>query len=168
MIDITTPRLEQRSEQPCVYIRTHVRMGEIDPKATSLVPQVFQWLDQHDAEPQGVFFRYNVIDMENEMEIDVGVVVKKPVTGDGRVKAGVVPAGTYVTLRHTGHPSELMEATRLLLEWGDRHKVTWRKHPHGKTGEAWDARFEFYLDVPDNQPDMSKWRTDLAMQVDPR
>jgi len=168
MVDITTPRLEQRSELPCVYIRTQVRMGEIDPKATSLVPQVFQWLDQHDVEPQGVFFRYNVIDMENEMEIGVGVVVKKPVAGDGRVQAGVVPGGTYATLRHTGHPGELMEATRLLLEWGDQHKVTWRKRPHGKTGEAWDARFEFYLDGPDNQPDMSKWRTDLAMQVDPR
>jgi effector-binding domain-containing protein len=169
MINITTPRLEQRGEQPYVFIRSHVRMGEIEPKATSLVPQVFQWLGQHDIEPLGpVFFRYNVVDMDDVMEIDVGVILRKPVAGDARVKPGVVPAGTYATLRHTGHPDELMEATRLLLEWGDANQVRWRKRQHGKTGEAWDARFEFYLDGPDTQPDMAQWRTDLAFQVDPR
>ena len=169
MINITTPRLEERPEQPYVYIRCHVGMGEIEPKATSLVPQVFQWLAQHDVEPEGpVLFRYNVVDMESEMEIDVGVILKKPVAGDARVKAGKVPPGTYVTLRHTGHPDELMEATRLLLEWGDKNKVKWLKQQHGKTGEAWDARFEFYVDGPDTQPDMSKWRSDLAFRVESR
>lgn len=168
-INITTPRIEQRTEQPCVFIRCHVGMGEIEPKATSLVPQVFAWLGQHDVEPKGpVFFRYNVVDMEAEMEIDVGVILHKAVKGDARVQPGTVPAGTYVTLRHTGHPDELMEATRLLLEWGDAHQVKWRKRQHGKTGEAWDARFELYEDGPDTQPDLTKWRTDLAFQVEPR
>lgn len=169
MLNITTPKLEQRAEQPCMFIRTQVRMGEIDPQVPALVPQLFEWAGSHGVAQAGpVFFRYNVVDMEGLMEIDVGMAVEKAVAGDARVQAGTIPRGTYVTLRHTGHPDELMAATKALLEWGDAERVVWCKQQHGQTGERWDARFEFYLDGPDTEPDMHQWRTDLAFRVEGR
>jgi effector-binding domain-containing protein len=168
MLNITTPRLEQRAEQPCMFIRTHVRMAEIGPQVPALVPQLFAWIGSHGVQPDGpVFFRYNVVDMEGLMEIDVGVVVKRAVAGDAQVKAGIIPGGTYLTMRHVGPPDELMEATGAFLDWGNKHQVVWCKKPRG-SAEVWDARFEFYLDGPDTQPDMAKWRTDLAFQVEAR
>jgi effector-binding domain-containing protein len=169
MLNITTPRLEARPEQACVFIRTQVRMGEIDPQVTSRVPQLFDWVGTHRVQQAGpVFFRYNVVDMEGLMEIDVGMAVEQAAAGDGAVSAGIIPQGTYATLRHTGHPDELMAATGALLEWGDAKRVAWCKQQHGQTGERWDARFEFYLDGPDTEPDMHKWRTDLAFRVETR
>jgi len=168
MTILTTPRLEKRTEQPCMFIRSEVRMGEIGSTLPPLVPQVLGWLASHRLQQAGpVFFRYNVIDMAGLMEIDVGAAVKETAAGDGRVLAGVIPAGTYVTMRHTGHPDELMPATAYLLAWGQQHGIAWRKQPRGQA-EVWDARFEFYIDGPDTEPDMSKWRTDLSFQAEPR
>jgi effector-binding domain-containing protein len=167
MTTLTTPRIEQRTEQPCMFIRAEVSMGEIGTKVVPLIPQLFGWLQAHDLQPAGpLFFRYNVIDMDGLMEIDVGIAVKKPAAGDAQVQAGSIPAGSYVTMRHTGHPDELMPATGYLLAWGQQHQVAWRKHPRGKA-ELWDGRFEFYLDGPDTEPDMSKWRTDLSFAIQP-
>jgi DNA gyrase inhibitor GyrI len=168
MTTLTTPRFEQRPEQPCMFIRTEVAMGEIGTKVVPLIPQLFAWLQAHDVQPVGpMFFRYNVVDMAGLMEIDVGTIVEKPAAGDARVQAGRIAAGTYVTMRHTGHPDELMPATGYLLAWGQQHDVAWRKHSRGNA-EVWDGRYEFYLDGPDTEPDMSKWRTDLVFAAEPR
>jgi effector-binding domain-containing protein len=169
MLNITTPRLEQRTEQHCLFIRTHVRMDQIGPQVPPLVPVLLDWMASHGVKEAGpVFFRYNVVDMEGPMEIDVGVAVDQPVAGDHTVKPGSIPAGTYATLRHIGHPDELMPATAALLDWGNERHVAWCKRPHGPTGEAWNGRFEFYLNGPDTEPDMAKWCTDLAFQVEAR
>jgi effector-binding domain-containing protein len=169
MTTLTTPRFEERAEQPCMFIRTEVRMGEIESKVVPLIPQLFEWLQAHGVSPVGpLFFRYNVIDMDGQMEIDVGTLVGKPAAGDARVQSGTVPAGSYVTMRHTGHPEELMPATAYLLAWGQQHQVAWRKQARGGSAEAWDGRYEFYLDGPDTEPDMSKWRTDLVFAAEPR
>jgi len=166
MAILTTPRIEQRPAQPCMFIRVQVRMGEIEPKATQLIPRLLGWLGAQGVAQDGpVFFRYNVIDMDGLLEIDVGAAVKQAAAGDGEVRAGTIPGGRYAVMRHTGHPDELMPATAYLLAWGQQHGVAWRKQPRGKA-EAWDARFEFYLDGPDTEPDMAKWRTDLAFQVE--
>lgn len=164
---LTTPRIEQRTEQPCMFIRSEVPMDEIGEKLPPLIGELFGWLNAHDVQPAGPpFFRYNVIDMAGLMEIDVGIAVRMPAGGDARVRAGAIPAGPYATMQHTGHPDELMPVTGYLLAWGMQQKLRWRMHTRG-TSQVWDARFEFYLDGPDTEPDMSKWRTDLAFAIEP-
>ncbi len=99
--------------------------------------------------------------MSGEMEVSAGVPTATPVAGDDEVEPGTIAAGRYVTAIHTGHPDELVEATRQLLEWAASHDVTWAMHRE-LDGEHWDGRFEFYFDSPDDKPDMTKWRTELA------
>ncbi len=41
------------------------------------------------------FWKYNVIDVERQLEVEVGFPVAIPVAGDDRVLAGVLPAGKY-------------------------------------------------------------------------
>ena len=67
--------------------------------------EVFGWLGARGVEPAGApFFRYCRIDMENTLEIEVGVPVATPVAGEGDVLVGVLPAGRYVEVLHAGHP----------------------------------------------------------------
>ncbi|HEX5296790.1 MAG TPA: GyrI-like domain-containing protein [Streptosporangiaceae bacterium] len=84
--------------------------------------------------------------------------------GDDLVVAGVLPAGRYATVTHTGHPSELVEVTGALLDWGAEQRLTWDMSPSGD-GERWGARLEFYLTDPVEEPDMSKWQTQLAFRL---
>jgi len=127
--------------------------------------EVFGWLGDRGLAPAGPpFLKYNVIDMARELEMENGVPVAAPVKGDDLVVAGVLPAGRYATVTHTGHPSELVEVTGALLDWGAEHGLTWDMSP-SENGDRWGARLEFYLTDPAEEPDMSKWQTQLAFRL---
>lgn len=158
-----TPKIVELADQPYVGIRTNVAMMQIGEKVPPLLGEVFGWLGSRGVAPAGPpFFKYNVIDMAGEMEMEVGVPVANAVAGDDRVMAGVLPAGRYVTMRHVGHPDGLMEATARLLAWGRQQGVKWDATDDQR---RWGARIESYQDDPDEQPDMSKWRTDLRFRL---
>jgi effector-binding domain-containing protein len=158
------PQIVTRAEQPYVAIRGHVSMAEIGAFAVR-TPEVYAWLGAHGVAPAGPpFLKYNVIDMMRQLELDNGVPVAAPVGGDGDVIAGVVPAGHYATVTHVGHPSELMGATKALLDWAAGQGLTWDVSP-GETGERWGSRLEIYLTDPRQEPDMSKWVTQLAFRL---
>ena len=95
------PGIVQRSEQPYVAIRALVTMqtfGEVVPR---LHPEVRSWLRSQDGQPAGPpFCRYNVIDMDRQLEVEAGFPVAAPVTGDDQVLAAVLPAGRYADLWH--------------------------------------------------------------------
>lgn len=159
----TEPRTEHRPEQPYAAIRVRVPMNRLGEVVPPLNAEVFGWLAAHGGSPAGApFWKYNVIDMQAELEIEAGVAVVDPLAGDDRVICSVLPAGTYATLVHTGHPQELADATAALLAWGADHGVTWDAGPD-PDGERWTARLEFYRTDPAVEPDMSVWETELAI-----
>ena len=158
------PEIVTRAEQPYVAIRGQVSMAEIGAFA-GRTGEVFGWLGARGLTPAGPpFLKYNVIDMMRQLEIDNGVPVAAPVDGDGDVVAGVLPAGRYATVTHVGHPSELMGATKALLDWAAGQGLTWDMSC-GSDGDRWGGRLEFYLTDPREEPDMSKWVTQLAFRL---
>jgi effector-binding domain-containing protein len=159
------PKVVERQPQPYVAIKVLVTMQEISQVVPPLNGEVFGWLADHGATPSGPpFWKYNVIDMERDLEIEAGVAVEQPVPGDDRVLAGTLPGGSYATLVHTGHPDQLIDATAALLDWGKTQGLTWDRSD-GVEGERWGARLEFYLTDPDDEPDMNKWETEVAFRV---
>ena len=161
---LVAPEIETRTEQPYAAIRARVSMAGIAAFAVR-TGEVFGWLGDRGLAPAGPpFLKYNVIDMARELEMENGVPVAAPVKGDDLVVAGVLPAGRYATVTHTGHPSELVEVTGALLDWGAEHGLTWDMSP-SENGDRWGARLEFYLTDPAEEPDMSKWQTQLAFRL---
>ena len=160
----SAPEIETRAEQPYVAVRAKVTMDEI-PAFARRFGEVFGWLDSHGLAPAGPpFFKYNVIDMARELEMEAGVPIATATDGDDQIVAGVLPAGRYATLTHVGHPSELMAATKALLDWAAEQGLTWDVTP-GEDGDRWAARLENYLTDPEQEPDMSKWVTQLAFKL---
>jgi effector-binding domain-containing protein len=159
------PKIETRSEQPCLAIPISVPMKDWG-KAVALVDDIFGWLDQKGIPPAGpLFFRYLTIgDMEKPFDLEVGVPVVEPIEGDDRVVTGSVPAGTYATLVHHGHPDKLYDSCAALEEWAERKGVTFQTSVENDKS-VWGGRFEFYLTNPAEQPDMSKWSTEVAYLV---
>jgi effector-binding domain-containing protein len=158
------PHIVTRDEQPYVAIRARVTMAELGGLGGRF-GEVFGWLAARGLAPAGApFFRYNVIDMARELEIDAGVPVAVAVDGDSQVISGVLPAGRYAELIHVGHPSELAEVTGALLDWAAGQGLSWDVSP-GEAGERWGSRLEIYLTDPSQEPDMSKWETQLAFKL---
>jgi effector-binding domain-containing protein len=161
---MSAPEIVTRAEQPYVAIRGHVSMAELGPFAAR-TPEVFAWLGAHDLPPVGPpFLKYNVIDMMRQLEVEAGVPVAEPADADGEVISGVLPAGSYATLTYVGHPSELVGPTKALLDWAAAQGLTWDMSP-GETGDRWASRLEIYLTDPREEPDMSKWVTELAFRL---
>jgi len=159
------PVIAERPAQPYVGISAQVTMQTMDSILPPLMPQVFAWLGERGIPPAGPpFWKYNVIDMDRLLEVEVGVPVTAPADGDDRVLAGVLPAGRYAILRHTGHPDELIDVIASLREWATQEGLTW-DFSNTPDGERWAARLEIYETDPADEPDMSKWTTQLAFRL---
>jgi effector-binding domain-containing protein len=160
-----TPEIVTRAEQPYAAIRARVTMPELSAFAAR-TGEVFAWLSARGVAPAGApFFKYNVIDMMRELEVEVGVPVAAAVAGEGDVLSGVLPAGRYATVLHVGHPDELMEATRALLDWAAGQGLKWAMSPGDNGEDRWVSRLEFYLTDPSQEPHMNKWETQLAFRL---
>jgi effector-binding domain-containing protein len=160
----TTPEITERAEQPYVAIRADVTMAQL-PGLADRLGEVFGWLAEHGVAPAGPpFFRYNVIDMARLLSVEAGVPVQAAVNGDDRVIAGVLPGGRYATALHVGPYDGLIGAVDSLLEWAASHGLEWDKSS-ADDGEHWRCRLEIYLTDPSQQPDQTKWETQLAFRL---
>ncbi len=158
------PSIEERAAQPYVAIKGVVTMHSIGAMAGRL-PDVFGWLYAHGLEPAGApFLKYNLIDMDRQMEIEAGVpVVRTAGESDNTVLPGVLPAGRYATVTHIGHPSSLVNATAALLDWAAEQGMEWDV-TETADGQRWGCRLEVLRTDPNVEPDMDKWETQLAFR----
>ena len=156
-----SPIIETRMDQPYAAIPVKVRMEELGSVVPPLTGQVYGWLAARGITPSGPpVWRYIVVDLDNELELETGVSVASPVEANGELRAGVLPAGRYATVLHTGHPDTLVTATRDLLEWAAERGLEW-----DSDGTTWGCRLEEYLSDPQEVPDMREWQTRLAFRL---
>jgi effector-binding domain-containing protein len=159
------PEITEFPARPYVAIAATVTMDTIGTVVPPLNGEVAGWLGARGIAPAGPpFWKYNVIDMARDLEVEAGWQVAQAVPGDGHVVAGVLPAGRYVTTRHVGHPQTLIAATAALLDWAAAKGLKWDVSSSA-AGERWGCRLEIYHSDPATEPDMSKWVTELAFRL---
>jgi effector-binding domain-containing protein len=158
------PTVEERPAQPYVAIRRTITMQTF-PEVADRLPEVFGWLAAQGIAPAGPpFFRYLVIDMERELDVEAGVPVAAPLDGQGDVRGGVLPAGRYALTTHVGHPDELVAVTGAFLEQAAAHGLRWDATATDR-GTRWGCRLEVLHTDPAREPDMEKWETQLAFRL---
>jgi len=160
---ITEPKLVDRQEQHYVAIRTAVPI----PFGTYLNPlwkEVDHWLKSKGITTYGpAIIRYLTTDMSKKLDIDVGFIVAKPIPGDDRIRADVLPDGNYAVLKYTGpyKGKGIYKATVAILEWAKQNQIVWDKTVN-EDAEWWAGRVEWYLSDPAIEADTHKYRTELA------
>jgi effector-binding domain-containing protein len=160
-----TPVMIERPTQPYVGIRAQVTMQTIDKVLVPLGQQVFGWLKERGITPAGPpFWKFNVIDMMQLLEVEAAVPIATPAVGDDRVLAGVLPAGRYATVRYTGHPDGIINAVADLRGWAEKEGLAWDM-TRAPDGEHWAARLQIHETDPAVEPDMTKWITQLAFRL---
>ncbi len=158
------PSIVELPEQPYVAIKGFVTMDTFAAIADRF-HEVFGWLDARGIAPSGPpFFKYDVIDMERQLEVDAGVPISAVVDGEGDIFAAVLPGGRYVTLTHVGHPDELIGVTGDLLAWADEHDLAWDV-ADSAAGQRWGCRLEVLRTNPAEEPDTAKWETELVFRL---
>src|SRR5450755_1082363 len=161
------PRIEQRAGVPYVAIPRRVREDGVAAAVDSAFPELFRWLGDRGIEPLGPpFIRYLEIDPRGEpLELEVAAPVAAGLAGDERVRADALPVGRYVTLLHNGpyrHATEpdLAAARAAMQDWAREQGVGLDSRKTDR-GLAWGCYVEQYLVGPVDEPDYSKWKTEL-------
>lgn len=164
-VKTTEPKIEERAELPYAAIRTQISMDEM---GSGIIPQlhdeVIAWLEQRGLKPAGPpLMRYHVIDMPGRLDISIGWPIEKVVPDDDRVTVDSLPAGRYASLIFTDlHKG--VEGNGVLIVWAKDQGLEWDAWDEPE-GHAFRSRVEFTLTEPDDEPDISKWETEVAIKL---
>lgn len=161
----TEPKIEYRPAQHYAGIRTQIRMEEM---AGGVIPQlhdeVLEWLQIQGTTPSGApLMRYYVIAMPDYLDIELAWPVAEPVAGNGRVQPGTLPEGRYASLIYTD-ATKGIEGNGVLIGWAEANGIHWDRWDDEK-GDAFRCRYETYLTGPEDDPDMTKWETEVAIKL---
>jgi effector-binding domain-containing protein len=155
---VSGPRLESRQAVATLGIRESVPFRTMLSNRDRLLAELIAWLDERQIEPTGPFFlRLHVVDMSDQMQIEVGVPAATD-AADGRVQAGLLPAGDYAVLAYR---AKSMAANKHLHAWVHEQglELDTQPHPHG---EAFACRCETYLTDPRTEKRKTRWVVELA------
>jgi effector-binding domain-containing protein len=156
-----SPRFEIRQTQYYAAIRLKTKRANLGAEAPKAIAEVAKWLGKNRVAPGGPpLIRYLSIGNDDTVDVEIGIGTSEP-AGGGKIVAGALPRGRYLTAIHTGPYDRLVETTAELLEWAKANNVTW-DNAAGPTGTVWKARVEHYLTDPEEQPNPEKWETKLA------
>jgi effector-binding domain-containing protein len=114
--DLTISFREQRRY---MGIRTIAPFRGMFAVRDTLLTELRRWVQTPGIADEGPYFlRYHVIDMNHQMDIEVGYVVSQQLPGDDRVIPGSLPAGTYASLTYSRYG---MRGNNTLLAWAKTH-----------------------------------------------
>jgi effector-binding domain-containing protein len=164
IVGLSTPKTVQRDERSYLGIHAVVTMATIDETVQVLIRDVLGRPDVMAAATGAPLVRYDVIDMERELAIQVGVPVSPGTPGDDRLVAGILPAGRYLAATHTGPYDDLENATGAFRAWAGEHGYRFDVRS-GDGGEVWGCRLEHYPTDPVEEPDPSCWETVLEFRL---
>jgi effector-binding domain-containing protein len=160
------PSLENRKEQPYAAIRTAMSIP-FGPTLQPLWDEVKGWLKSQGINSPGpAIIRYFTTDMSRKLDIDVGFVVEKPVSGNGRIITDFLPSGRYAILLYTGsyQGDSIYKTNAALMDWAKEKGIVW--NTSSKNGvEWWNGRVEWYLTDPMQETDTMKYQTEVAILI---
>ena len=159
---IGEPKIDRRGEKSTMGIRTRVPMKGMSAAVTLLFKEMGNWIKRHDCKPCGPpFLRFHMIDMAGEMDIEVGFPFATLLPSEGRVCAGVLPAGRYASLIYSGSG---FAGNRALIEWAKANNLAWDRWDDAR-GDAFCCRYESYLTDPKIEPRKTKWDVEAAIKL---
>lgn len=159
---IGEPEITFREERPYMGIRTIAAFQGMFAVRDELLKELRLWVQKNGIAEEGPYFlRYHVIDMNNQMDIEVGIVLSRPLAGDDRVRPGILPAGHYAILIYSRYG---MRANKALIQWAKENGVQWDRRDD-PSGDAFRCRYEAYLTDYRIQPRKSEWKVELAIKI---
>jgi effector-binding domain-containing protein len=147
---LDTPEIVQTSVQQAAVIHLTIPRSEMMQVFGPAVGELMTTLAAQGVEPIGSVFAHHLKMNPETFDFELGVKVSAPVTANGRVKPGQLPAARVARTIYSG-PYEGLPAA-----WGKFDQ--WMKaNGHQQAEDLW----ELYSVGPHSTPDPANWRTEL-------
>ena len=129
--------LSEQLPRPVLFIRTRTPVGNLPQELGKAYGAIIQYLNEIGEQPSGpAFAAYYNMDMEN-LDVEMGFPVAKPLAGEGEIKAGEIPAGKQVSYVHKGPYNQIEPVYTAMMRWIEDNGQT----PTG-------VSYEFYYNSP--------------------
>ncbi|WP_250008641.1 GyrI-like domain-containing protein [Actinoplanes sp. M2I2] len=155
------PVVAGRPERPTAGIRVVTPFRGMFAVRDKLMEELHTWLDARELTYGPTFFRLHVVDMEADMDVEVGAVLDEPAPGDDRVKASILPAGDYAILQYVNHGRQ---ANKTLLTWVRSQQLA-LDVAESPAGDRFGCRYEAYLTDPRTERMKTRWQIELAVRL---
>jgi effector-binding domain-containing protein len=117
--------LQEKKAQPVVFIRAKVQIDMLPKLLEETDEKIKRYLKDIGVKATDTLYtRYHnalpgidVIDVNEVIDVEIGVPVSTEVQGNSELKSSIVPAGRYVTAMYKGDPDELETAYEGILKW---------------------------------------------------
>jgi effector-binding domain-containing protein len=140
-------------EQDTAVVTVHAAQAGIGEKMGEALGAAFEALAAADIVPAGPpFARY--FSFGETIDFEAGVPLASPFAGTADVKAGHLGGGEAAVAMHVGPYDTLSETWEALTQW-----------VAAEGREIAGPGFESYLTDPGDEPDASKWMTQVCLPV---
>jgi|SRR5690349_18936039 effector-binding domain-containing protein len=147
---LTTPQIINTNLQEAAVIRLTIPRSKMMELFGPAVGELMTVLAAQGVEPVGAVFAHHLKMSPDTFDFELGVPVAAPVTANGRVKPGQLPAARVARTVYSGPYEGLPSA------WGEFNK--WMK---ANGHEPAEDLLEVYSVGPQSSPDPANWRTEL-------
>ena len=135
-------------------IREVVDISTISTKMGEFFGELFAFFGRKGIQPAGPPFAIYHGFSPPQVDMESAVPVLAPVEGEGRVSAGKLPSGKALRAMHIGPYDRLHETYNFMTAYAKEKDL-----------ELSPLIWEYYLTDPNTEPDPSKWRTEIYLQV---
>ncbi|NTU65128.1 MAG: GyrI-like domain-containing protein [Chloroflexi bacterium] len=134
--------IKDHPERPTLSVRTHAAVQSLPQLFGQTYGALMQYMSEMGAQPAGEpFAAYYNMDMQN-LDIEIGFPVSRPLPDRGEIKSGALPAGKFASTMHLGPYDTLTIAYEALTQYV-------RDNGYEPTGVA----YEFYFSGPETPPE---------------
>jgi effector-binding domain-containing protein len=158
----TEPKIEYQPEKIYMGVRIQTPFSGMFKEIEKIRKELESWFREQGLEAsEPPFLRYHCIDMKGEMDMEYGIPVSEAPAGEGRIQAGVIPAGRYVSIIYSGGG---YQGNKTLVEWIRKNDIPVDRWDSEK-GDSFAARYEQYLTDPKVEHRKTKWQILLAFKL---
>jgi effector-binding domain-containing protein len=109
--------LQQQPAQPALVIRARAAVQELPQVFGEAYDALMRYLAELGEQPTGMpFAAYHNLDMQN-LDLEIGFPVSRPLPGKGTIQPGELPAGKWARVLHVGPYEQLRDAYEALTSW---------------------------------------------------
>ena len=145
--------IKEQAAQPTLSVRAHTPIDGLPKLLGESYGKIAGYLAKLGEEPTGApFAAYYNMDMQN-LDVEIGFPVAKPLTGQGDIQASEVPGGKLGYALHTGRYSDIAPAYDALTQFV-------KEQGYKPTGVS----YEFYLNDPEETP-QEKLQTQIVFPL---
>jgi hypothetical protein len=156
----TAPKIEFQPEKHYMGIRRELPFEGMYKQIDGMSKDLQRWFKENGIEASDApLLAYHRIDRKGIMDMEYCIPVKSPLAGTDTIKAGILPAGRYVSLVYTGGGLQGNIALSLWIKENNIPIDSW----DSQQGEHFAARYEQFLTDP--KIEKRKTKIDILLAI---